>query len=242
MKRKLKVLLLAREKCAYSEDVAKILESDSRISLTKYMTENFFEMMPADILAWRGDYMFSFRSPTVVPQSLLDRSAVAAVNFHPGPVDYPGSGAGSWALLEGATSFGVTAHLMEAKVDSGPVLAAESFPINGSENHIRLLKRTHETLHRLAVQVIPEILAGGEAYLDQCLRAHENLKWANNRRRMDSLNKLRSVHIDVDPKELDLLVRALHSEDRPLRMIHHGYEFVLRGIPEIHAGEVQTSF
>jgi methionyl-tRNA formyltransferase len=228
MERGAEVLLLARENCQYSTNIAELLESDSRISLTSHMTRKFLETLPPDILGWQGDYILSFRNTAIVPQSLLDQSTLAAVNFHPGPVAYPGSGAGSWALLEGATSFGVTAHLMAEKVDSGPVIAASDFPISSAENSVSLLKKTHETLHALALEVIPELLSTGEAYIEKSLLAHERLRWANTRRRMATLNSLRLVPADVSPERLHLLVRALHTEEFPLRMIHHGHEFVLK--------------
>lgn len=233
MKRGTEILLLARENCRYSADIAELLRSDSRVSLTTHMTQKFLETLPADLLRWQGHYILSFRNTAIVPQSLLDQSSIAAVNFHPGPIAYPGSGAGAWALLEGATSFGVTAHLMAEKVDSGPVIAASDFPISSAENSVSLLKKTHKSLHALALEVIPKILSLGRPYIEKSLLAHEQLRWANTRRRMDTLNGLRLVPPDVSPERLQLLVRALHTEEFPLRMIHHGHEFVLNEFPNI---------
>ncbi len=65
----------------------------------------------------------------VVPGALLARCGAGAVNLHPGPPEYPGSGILHLALYEGAAHFGATAHLMQLPVDSGPILAVERFAI-----------------------------------------------------------------------------------------------------------------
>lgn len=75
------------------------------------------------------DFILNFLSPVVVPQSVLRGARIAAVNFHPAPPRWPGVGSASFALYEGDKEFGVTAHLMTAKVDSGPILRSISFPV-----------------------------------------------------------------------------------------------------------------
>ena len=232
MKAEWKVLFLAREGCPYSKDIEEILVRNPHVSLTTHRTKNFLEKLPQHILRWNGDYLLSFRNTSIVPATLLGQCKIASINFHPGPVEYPGSGAGSWALLDGVTSFGVTAHLMEAKVDAGPVISTVNFPITETDNSVSLLKKTHSALHKLAVEVIQELLAGGRTYLDLALQAHFDLRWADRRRRMETLNKLRSLSPEVSPEKLQLLVRALHSEDFPLTLTLHGHNFVLKGPPQ----------
>ena len=75
------------------------------------------------------DFILNFLSPVILPQAVLDAARIAAVNFHPAPPKWPGVGSASFALYEADQSFGVTAHLMAAKVDSGPILKTLRFPI-----------------------------------------------------------------------------------------------------------------
>lgn len=71
----------------------------------------------------------------VIPGSLLARCGAGAVNLHPAPPEYPGSGTLHLALYENAASFGATAHIMSVPVDSGPILAVERFAIPPDIGH-----------------------------------------------------------------------------------------------------------
>ena len=48
-----------------------------------------------------------------------------AINFHPGPPEFRGIGCANFALLKNSKYYGSTAHVMEAKVDSGPILMSK---------------------------------------------------------------------------------------------------------------------
>lgn len=73
--------------------------------------------------------LIGFTTGTVVPGWMLRAAGFGAYNFHPGPPDYPGWGPLNFALYEGARHFGVTAHAMEAAVDSGAIVGASRFPV-----------------------------------------------------------------------------------------------------------------
>ncbi len=75
------------------------------------------------------DFLFSYLSPVIVPERILQSIRRAAINFHPAPPDWPGIGSASFALYEGDETFGVTAHLMTSTVDSGPIVRSMRFPI-----------------------------------------------------------------------------------------------------------------
>src|SRR5438309_8525630 len=60
---------------------------------------------PASAISHEWSGVLSFVSPWIVPRALLSRARVA-LNFHPGPVEYPGIGCYNFALYEGATTYG----------------------------------------------------------------------------------------------------------------------------------------
>lgn len=76
-----------------------------------------------------GTRLISFCSPVIVPGAVLARLPGGAYNFHPGPPERPGRYPSVFALYDGAAVFGITVHEMVAKVDAGPIVAAEWFPI-----------------------------------------------------------------------------------------------------------------
>ncbi|MDX2142307.1 MAG: formyltransferase family protein [Rhodospirillaceae bacterium] len=76
-----------------------------------------------------GTRLISFCSAVVVPGDVLTALGTPSYNFHPGPPEYPGRYPSVFALYEGAERFGITVHEMAAKVDAGPIISAEWFPI-----------------------------------------------------------------------------------------------------------------
>jgi methionyl-tRNA formyltransferase len=114
---------------------------------------------------WPVDFVLNFLSPVIVPQAVLDAARIAAVNFHPAPPKWPGVGSASFALYEGDQTFGVTAHLMSAKVDSGPILRTLRFPILPEDDCQLLWSRAlHHTL-TLFYEVAFDLATSGQARL-----------------------------------------------------------------------------
>ena len=73
--------------------------------------------------------LIAFVTPEIVSASILARLGYGAINFHPGPPDYPGWAPAHFALYDRATEFGATVHVMSERVDSGPIIDVARFPI-----------------------------------------------------------------------------------------------------------------
>lgn len=76
-----------------------------------------------------GRRLVSFCTSVIVPAEVLDAVTGPAYNFHPGPPEYPGAHAASFAIYDGAKTFGVTVHEMAIKVDAGSIVAVERFDV-----------------------------------------------------------------------------------------------------------------
>ena len=72
--------------------------------------------------------LIAFSSPVIVPRGVLGSLGYGAYNFHPGPPQYPGWAPAHFALYEHASEFGATAHAMDERVDSGPIVDVALFP------------------------------------------------------------------------------------------------------------------
>ena len=72
------------------------------------------------------DLLVNFLGQRILPNSLLK---FPNLNLHPGPPQYPGRGGASYALFDGAETYGATAHIMTENVDSGEILLADEFAI-----------------------------------------------------------------------------------------------------------------
>lgn len=116
--------------------------------------------LPAVAQAWEGDYLISFVSSWIVPESLLARARVAALNFHPAPPEYPGIGCYNFALYENAATYGVTCHHMVRRVDSGKIVKVLRFPVEGHDTVATLKERSMTALFELYCDVLSGILEG----------------------------------------------------------------------------------
>ncbi|MFV1496560.1 MupA/Atu3671 family FMN-dependent luciferase-like monooxygenase [Phaeobacter sp. JH20_02] len=80
------------------------------------------------------DWLLSIANLEIIPDSVLTRATKGGVNFHDGPLPrYAGLNTPNWALIEGATEYGITWHMIEGGVDEGDILAQRLFEIAGDE-------------------------------------------------------------------------------------------------------------
>lgn len=73
--------------------------------------------------------LIAFVTPEIVSGFVLAKLGYGAINFHPGPPDYPGWAPSHFALYERATEFGATVHVMVERVDAGPIIDVARFTI-----------------------------------------------------------------------------------------------------------------
>jgi len=65
-----------------------------------------------------------------------------------------------WAIINGETETGVTVHVMDEGVDTGPIIAQEKIPIGPSETGATMLEAFQDVYPRLVAESITRIGAG----------------------------------------------------------------------------------
>lgn len=129
----LKVLMLSKREnifCDYAEAILNSYFTDKEFLSIR---GNVGEHLNDELYWYRPEYVISFISPWIVPKALLDAAQKAALNFHPGPPAYPGTGCYNFALYEGAKEYGVTVHHMQEKVDTGKIVMTSYFDVSPLE-------------------------------------------------------------------------------------------------------------
>ncbi len=92
----------------------------------------------------------------LTPQ-FLDRFPDRIVNVHPSLLPaFPGTRPIDEALEAGVETTGVTVHLVDEGIDTGPVLRQEPVPVEPRES---LVERIHAVEHRLLPEVVRELCA-----------------------------------------------------------------------------------
>jgi methionyl-tRNA formyltransferase len=83
------------------------------------------------------------------------------VNFHPAPLpEYKGVGGYNLAILNALPSWSVTAHFVDATIDTGPIIGELSFKIDPSHETAQSLERTSQVwLRQLFEATVAKILA-----------------------------------------------------------------------------------
>ena len=90
----------------------------------------------------------------------------AAINVHPALLPaFPGMSAAADALAYGVRFTGVSVHLVDTGVDSGPILLQDPVPVHYDDTVESLLARLHAVEHRLLPEAVA-LLAADRIELD----------------------------------------------------------------------------
>lgn len=220
------VLFFGRENCSATERILnKLLQYGFEVTIIKSTKRN--EILPDATWSWRGDYIICFRSFFVIPKEILDNASVAAINFHPAPPEYPGSGCINFALYDEVTEFGVTAHLMNEYIDNGEIIEVHRFPITLNDNLSTALARTHSELLKLCSEFITGIYLQGGEFIKERLAASMHERWDGKARLLSELEALQKIDPNMPEKELKRVIRATYIKDYPPFVELHGFRFFL---------------
>jgi methionyl-tRNA formyltransferase len=103
--------------------------------------------------------LISFGSGVIVSAALLGRLKCPAYNVHAASPEFPGRDPHHHAIYRGASSYGATLHVMTAKVDAGPIVAVERFPVPAQATPADLLCLANEAGMRLVERIGARLLA-----------------------------------------------------------------------------------
>jgi phosphoribosylglycinamide formyltransferase-1 len=108
----------------------------------------------------------------VLTPVFLDAFPARVLNVHPALLPaFPGADAVGDALAYGARVTGVTVHLVDAGVDTGPIVLQEAVAIEPDDTRESLLARLHAVEHRLLPRAV-------------CVMAQERLRLEGRRVRI----------------------------------------------------------
>ena len=217
------------------DKVLLLMKKNPWTDLAKAHFENLFENLtiieaserniPDIILRWKEfddypdiDWIISFVCQWVIPPEILKLAKKGAINFHPGPPEYPGTGCYNFAILNGAKEYGVTCHKMVESVDVGPIIKVVRFPM---PMNIDVLSLKHLTMGYL-LSLLYDIV--GQIWLDKYLLINGE-KWtrkAYTRKDLLWLCDLTSYLIDenlnnsgISEKGLEKVLRATYFPEAP---------------------------
>jgi methionyl-tRNA formyltransferase len=167
--------------------------------------------LPSEAAQWEGDLIVSYCSRWIVPDYLIERAKLA-INFHPGPPEYPGIGGLNWAIYERCASFGVTCHRITPCVDSGEIFEVRRFPLIASDDAEELFRRAHLHLECLANDIIASLRTGMRL-------TPSGDRWSAAIRRRKELNMMMTVSRGAGADEIALRKQAFEFGSWKLNII-----------------------
>lgn len=109
----MKVLLLGKKDNVYVKKAVKFCRNI--ISEPEVNIGGRGESLPEDIGWWKGDYIISFLPYWIVPDYILKRAKIAAINFHPASSDHPGTGCYNFSLYKSHQNMELYAFIWNQK-------------------------------------------------------------------------------------------------------------------------------
>ena len=108
----------------------------------------------------------------LVGPSVLAAFGGRILNVHPSLLpSFPGLHGARDALAAGVAVTGVTVHLVDVRLDGGPIVAQEAVPVLPDDDEVSLLERIHPVEHRLLPAAVAALLAGALMIPDGARRA-----------------------------------------------------------------------
>lgn len=222
-----KVLFIGFADCEYCQKAYEFLKlSNFQVDWLK-ASKKRREKLPPEYVNWNGDYIFHMKSYYILPKTLLDGASKAAINFHPGSPDYPGSGCVNWALYNNETRTAITVHHLNERIDNGEIIKVFWLPIATNDDIQTVLPRVH--MHQLfALCQIADALANrGIDVLDKFKKQviFGDIKWSNKVGRIRDIDRLQLVDENTSQEELERIIRATAIGRFGPTLKLHGHEF-----------------
>jgi methionyl-tRNA formyltransferase len=146
--------------------------------------------------------LVSFCSDVIVTPAVLAFFKGGGYNFHPGPPEYPGSHAASFAIYDQVETYGATAHEMLASVDTGPIVGVNRFAFPNAFRFLELEVMAHKSLLRLFEKLAPYLVDTTQSL------EHIDLQWELQKCTKKKFRQMQKITHDMSEMEIKLRWRA----------------------------------
>jgi methionyl-tRNA formyltransferase len=155
------------------------------------------------------DILISFRSYFIFKSEHLENIKDLSINFHPGPPKYRGFGCANYAIYNKDKFYGVTAHLINHKIDNGKILDVKNFKIHKNISLKNILNLTHTKQVIQFKNVINNLIKINFDKKKIKKKFFNNYKWSSKLGTKSDLDKFYEIK---NEKDLNLKIRATKIE------------------------------
>lgn len=194
-----RVLFLGKKDNFYAERAADFIRKHFQHPLL--FIGDRHDKLPVDVLNWQGDLLISFIGSWVIPETVLQQASYAAINFHPGSPEYPGTGCTNFAVYNGEKEYGVTCHYMKATVDTGNIIAVKRFPIKDEDTVYGVTEQCYQLIEAMFYEIMDCILQGNPLPVSA-------EQWKRKPYTRKELNELCFIRPDMPEEEVKRRIKA----------------------------------
>jgi methionyl-tRNA formyltransferase len=148
--------VVAREPDELTRPQQRLDQAAERHGLPLIEADDVYGLDLADV-----DVVVSFLFWKLIREPLISGPRIGCLNFHPAPLpDIRGLGGYNVAIAEGMAEWGVSAHFVDERFDTGDLVAVERFPIAADETAFSLDVKSQEHLYGVFAGVMDRALRG----------------------------------------------------------------------------------
>ncbi|MCZ4068286.1 phosphoribosylglycinamide formyltransferase [Microbacterium sp. H37-C3] len=123
--------------------------------------EEWGDELARQLAAWAPDLIVLSGLMRLLPAAVVDAWSPRIINTHPAYLpEFPGAHGVRDALAAGAELTGASVIVVDAGVDTGPILAQERVPVLPSDDEASLHERIKPVERRLLIDVVRRIATG----------------------------------------------------------------------------------
>ncbi len=161
------------------------------------------------IASLAGDLNVSVSFDQILKRPIVSTPPLGFVNLHAGMLPfYRGRNVVNWALINGETEIGLTAHFVDQGIDTGDIIAQVSMPILWTDTYADVLAKVVAAIPDLTARVVADIGSGRVTRRAQHELAGTYFPARRPGRRVDRLVGFEPEHLQQDPR---------HNPPRPGR-------------------------
>ncbi|WP_144393554.1 methionyl-tRNA formyltransferase [Pleionea sediminis] len=107
------------------------------------------------VAEFEADLFVSMSFNQILKRDIIDMPRLGFINCHAGALPfYRGRNPLNWVLINGESSFGITAHYIDEGIDTGDIIEQRLYPITETDNYGSLLEKAiSECAHVLAAAI-----------------------------------------------------------------------------------------
>lgn len=112
------------------------------------------------LLLHKPDIFISMSYDQILKSKILNSTRFGFINCHAGLLPfYRGRNSLNWSLINGEKNFGITVHVIDEGIDTGPVIKQEMFPISKNSNYSDILEIAYEHCPEILMRALKKYIS-----------------------------------------------------------------------------------